>query len=229
VSDIYKLANAARFAKRRGTPLTAILTVTWKNNPRWRSEGATQQHAWTSLDERLVRAMRSYLQDHCVEAVWVYVRENVSGQGPHTHFLIHVPDRRWSELTQGLRSHLLDALDFNADEERSGLIPIKMTGDKMGTNGMVTDAQLAGACRYLSKTLDPAEAVGTERLVDFLGVKAEPHAPVTCRRVSSSENIGYSARQVAGFKDISDVGALRAFLQDDAGAERRRRRAPRLP
>jgi hypothetical protein len=215
LGDIFALVSAASFAKEMKSPLNAQLTVFWKNNRSYRRKG------WQKMDEQLIRLMRVYLERDGVALTYAYLRENVVGRGPHTHFLIHLAPARWGSLASGLTKHLTTGLGFAPQGEVVGPKPILITGDKFGSRGMKTDSQIGGLVRYLSKSMDPGEAMGDQPLVEYLGIDTKPHAPVACRRISASMTIGPSARRRAGWQEIADVGALRRFLDGDVDVQRK--------
>jgi hypothetical protein len=125
--------------------------------------------------------------------------------------MLHLPAPRFRGLADALQQHLTRVLGLK-DALRGWRKRLKITGDSYGTPGMITDRQNAGLIRYLSKSIDPSERVGQVPLADILGIEPKPHAPVVCKRVGTSENIGPKARLSSGWTDISDLQALRAYL-----------------
>ncbi len=193
------------FAARRGTRLTAHLTVYWKDHAAFREKG------WQKLDEQLIRLARAFLERQGIAFVYAYVRENVQGRGPHTHYVIQVPRDRWHKLVPALEQHLYDVFGFSP-RESGRPVALKITGNAFGSRGSQNHEQNAGLARYLSKTIHPREIYLDRPMAAYLGIEPKPHAAVHTRRVSSSENIGPAARALAGWHEIRTPEQLRAFL-----------------
>jgi hypothetical protein len=195
--DIAAMIDAMRFASAQEIPLTALLTVTWRSAPGFRGK---DENSWAEHHQKLVRKLKSFLTRHGIPAVFIYVRERVVGPGGHTHFVLHIPEDRWTTITIPLERYLQEAGGFTAENA------VKITGDKFNTLGIRTDKQRIGLIQYLSKTLNPNEMIatgcGTVPLVTFMGIKPAPHAPLPCKRIGWSENIGPTARKRADYRDM---------------------------
>ncbi len=217
LSDMASIINAERFSADIGLPLTAHLTVVWRN-PEFDGENA---ECWEKEHRKLTRAMRGFLAKHNVKTALVYVRERVIGRGGHTHYLIHLPQNGWDEIRASLEKYLIKQCKAWGYTDRH---PVKITGNSL-TNGIATQDQRKGLLRYLSKSLNPDEVIsngGTvEPLSSFLGINLEPHCTLPTKRTGSTENISQAARKADGFEDLSDPLSLAEATKGDEKPGRR--------
>jgi hypothetical protein len=127
--------------------------------------------------------------------------------------MVHFPPSRWHGLKGFLERELAAACRAR---HYSAPHPVKISGDKFKTPGMIKPTQRLGVIRYLSKAMNPNEVfdAGVEMLslAEFLGIKPKPHSPLPCKRVGWSENIGEKARKTAGWRDKGDILSLASAL-----------------
>jgi hypothetical protein len=203
--DMAALTDAVAFADERGLPLTALVTISWQSAPGFSS---VHRSGWEQEHKRFIGAMTRFLKKHGVVPAYVYARECIIGMGSHAHFLVHVPPARWKELKRPMQQYLSEACRrWGYTNSRAVLI----TGSDH-TSGMGLPQQRLGALVYLFKSMNPSELIqtgaGVVPLHKFLGVEPKPHAPLPCKRVGWSENIGVAARKASGWKDHDDVLSL---------------------
>ena len=207
--DMCATLDAERFAASIGLPLTAHITVAWRNAE---FKGGCAE-AWEREHRRFIRKMTDWLKANAVPVAHLFIRERVVGRGGHTHFLVHIPQERWGELKPALESHLQAVLKRHGYTDPN---PLKITGDRWNTPGMVQATQRIGLLRYLAKAMNPNEVLytgaGVRHLHDWLGIEAEQQASVPCKRVGWSEKIGEAARLRAGWRDSEDVLRLSELL-----------------
>jgi hypothetical protein len=203
LSDFGALCVAEWFATELGRHLTALLTVSWRYAPGFDS---ADRGSWSDFQDDFQTKMERWLERRGVPVAFVWVREmhekKKGGSWPHTHYLVHIPLGCWEELSEPLRLFLHNAGGFT---HRDG-VDIEQTYDAPGAR---IPALRKGQLLYLGKGLAPADA-------EPLGIKAEPHAPLPCKRVGWSETIGETARKGAGHRpvaDTADTAALRAYLE----------------
>lgn len=221
--DTGALTDAMRFASAQEIPLTAHLTVTWRSAPGFRGK---DENSWTEHHQKLVRKLKAFLSRHGIPTVFIYVRERVVGPGGHTHFVLHIPEDRWTTLRIPLERYLQKAGGFTAGNA------VRITGNKFNTLGIRTDKQRIGLIQYLSKTINPGEMIatgcGTVPLVTFMGIKPAPHASLPCKRIGWSENIGPTARNRADYRDMKTLLEVAACFPTKTTLATARRVSPEV-
>lgn len=193
VPEAIRLVNAAFFAAAKGTPLTAHVTLIWNGTPGWHID------RWSEFETRLWKLASEWLKRRGVEPVRVFVRENVRGRGPHSHWAVHLPADRWAELRPLFQEYLLQAGRFTWAKA------VLIWGEPRRRPGGDPLNQIRGLLKYLCKGLHPDAMInsgfGTIPLSQFIGVDLEQQAVVPLQRVGSSECIGPRARQNAGWPE----------------------------
>ena len=84
LNQVRDVANAAGYSATKGRPLHALLTVSWK------LLGQFTIAEWAGLQTQLFDDLRQFLGRRGIEGACVWVRENVSNIGPHTHAAIYI-------------------------------------------------------------------------------------------------------------------------------------------
>ena len=201
--DLAAVHDAEQFANLSGLPLTAFLTVVWRTAPGFDPENAT---SWDYEHERFVKKMRAWLKARGVPVVFLFVRERVVGRGAHTHFMVHLPKERWTELKTDME---LNLRAFCARRGYTDERTVKITGDAFKTPGMIHKSQRLGVLAYLAKAMNPSEMIeigtGRKLLAEVLGIDTQPQASVPCMRVGWSANLNEIVRKAAGYRDTNDV------------------------
>lgn len=214
VYELYRLINAVNFAEFVGAPTNSLLTVTWKDQPDFRTLG------WHHLERQFLQGMSHWLQRQSIRPAYAYFRENISGRGKHNHILLHLPPARAADLRSALFDYLHARFRFN----------VKAAVQLKRAPGPV------GLVKYAAKALDPAETFlrgdKVVSLVEFLGIDPEQQAEVEIQRIGCTRNLDQKARSDAGFSDIDDILTLqRAFepRSKTGRTSRRQRRSALAP
>jgi hypothetical protein len=150
--------------------------------------------------------MEAFLEAHGIPIAYLYVRERVNGRGAHAHFMVHLPEKRWTDLKPELELRLQGACaKWGYTDKRTVMI----TGDRWHTLGMIKESQRLGALAYLAKAMSPSEVTetGTGRrlLAELLDIDPQSQASMPCKRVGWSKNLNEAVRKAAGYRDTDDV------------------------
>lgn len=196
------LINAFAFAESTGRPLNAHLTVTWRH-----ASGYCEDKL-PAMQTRLLDRVTRFLRRHAISTSYIWVRERVSGQGLHTHVLLHlgpIPGRIAAKLKPFIHESLILA---------PGGACITCPPYGAGSARM-----RVGLLKYLLKGLDPAAfkflGWGGEKLNvgEELGIEDYgPQGRISAKRCGFSQNLGPSERTRAGWKERRDLAALRLVL-----------------
>ena len=209
--DALALVDAADFAEKvLHLPLTAHMTVTWQSAPNFNKNSPA---SYTQVHQRLMRALREFLGREGIELVFDCARENIVGQGGHSHYRIHLPPDDWARRRVRLTKYVSERMGFR--DSRALLI----TPYRLPNAGETTSHQRRGQMQYQLGSMDPNVELPTfGPLLAFLGLKHKPGAalPNGCKRVVWSENIGESARKRKGWKDRRTMLELENYLSDDS-------------
>jgi hypothetical protein len=109
--DALVLVDAEQFAAQQGLPLTTFLTVAWKHYPGF---SRYDVETWKDALIKLRLVAREYLAKHDIPAAWVFANERAMRVGGHTHFLLHMPKRRWRGHAKALEQHLRTRCDMTS-------------------------------------------------------------------------------------------------------------------
>ncbi len=222
------MANAAAFAKAKGRPLNAMLTITWRETPLF------SEDKWSRLQTRLMDKLTRHLRRHGVETAFVWARERVTGIGAHTHVLLHL-----GTAPKAMKRVVLDYLRQAFGFSRDGV------HISMGDFGANTPESQAGLLLYVTKGIDHAAfryvsmAGDTENFGVALGIRHRgQQGIIEIKRAGTSQNIGAAARQKTGWAEIRDLAGLYRVLnpevraqgscQREDGRERRKHRGKRI-
>lgn len=222
------IINAAAFAKAMEQPLNTHLVVVWRHLANF------QEDALPGLQTRFLDRMNRWLTRRGVPPVFVWVRERSPGQGIHTHIAFHLPTRpekrEEQQFAQALVDYLVSSMGFIGTLE--GNAPIRVSLHDPGRGGK------HGPVEYLLKGMDHDAVVylGPEptRLGRFLQVRDRgPQGIIDLKRCGTSQNLGFSSRQKAGWLEVRDILGLNNLLhatttpQAPSGPERIRRAVTR--
>ncbi len=220
LDQVRALVNAAAFAQAQGHPLVAGLTLTWRL-----MDGFAEQ-AWPAAQVRVLDSMSKWLRRRGIVPTFVWVRERVPGRGAHTHLLLHLSRDDTAGLAEQLRGYLAGAFGFRDEAAPSGRAERGVAVSR-GRFGAWTPAMRAGLLRYCLKGLDPAafryvgQAGETENIGAALGIEHRgPQGLIAVKRCGTSQNIGPTARRLAGWAEVRDLAGLRRILHPAEEAAR---------
>ena len=203
LEDVRQLVNAVAFAHYLGTPMLVMVTV------RWDLMDGFEFTRWTEMQTTIFERIGKWLARADLPLVYAWVREVSPAGAAHTHVLMHLPRRYWSDF----RAFLAESGGFHIEAQDA---PIHLQGGRFGTY----DRRMqAGALRYMLKGLPPDLTMRADdgRLTTVcraLRLKAPQHVPtpVPGRHVGVSHAVGPTARAARGWRELRGDKQLRWVL-----------------
>ena len=168
--------QAAGYADQIGLPLNRHLTITWELA---QCVGRVQD-----IQTRFLERYAKWVRYHGSNPAYVWVIENGSVWGYHSHIMIHVPSHLYTDFKKMLPRWIDGEPDLSGHTRTCMPKPIKYG---FGINRW---NRLKGVVRYILKGVESEAA-------NLLKINPRPDKAgiVFGRRVGTSENIGQAARK----------------------------------
>ena len=184
-AQIANLRAAERHAEKIGLPFTRMISIHWQ-------AAGVPLAGMVKATGRFTDLMAKALARHGSDTAWLWVHENVPGnghdKGGHCHLLAHVPADLVTVIT-GLQRGWLRRM--TGQPYRARVIHSKPIGGRLGLEAGNPDlhaVNLEAVLAYVLKGASPdaASQFGLERL--------EPGGRIIGKRCGTSQNIGAKAR-----------------------------------